>query len=686
MTMLLDDVHHMTRENLASVSALARRAVEVAAMLGDVFSFDHVAAMLDVSPAWLLGPVEELVLAGLLADDGNGIVFPGERTRQAVVETVPRSARPALQRRAIDVLLQAGASPIEPATHLATSAQAGGLGVVSALLAASRALGSSDPDAAVELSRRAFELSAAGDLRAAVAAETALLLHAADRAGDGKAFADAALRERLAPEQDAEIRLSIARMSALSPEMRAEAGRSALASPLPVALRARHLSQLVDNILEAGRVEVARELLPETVTAVTSSGDATATLALGVAKSRLAYMDGAFQQALRRIDMSFIAVQRVARPHVGVAEQRRAEQWRAELLLVCDEFDAAHHAAADGVAAARRDRQAWDEKSWKRFQGRHLLQAGRLSDAAATLEGTLAAADDAVMSAHDAAALLALGRIAIHRGDGRALRTCASLAERTLEHAAPEVRRHAAWFLALNDAAGGDPARARARLGALGEGGATSVSPLLMVDVTDPPQLVRIALAAGDDELARSAVAVAERRHRRNPDVGSIAAAAAHARGLLTGDLAALAQATELFADGLRPVARASAHEDYGLQLVRDGNRAGGVEEFGHALQIYSSAGAAWDSARVRRRLRELGVRRRLVKRVRPTSGWAGLTDAEIAVVRLVADGLTNREAAERLFISVHTVSMHLRHAFTKLDVNSRVELTRLVFVNEEAA
>jgi len=54
------------------------------------------------------------------------------------------------------------------------------------------------------------------------------------------------------------------------------------------------------------------------------------------------------------------------------------------------------------------------------------------------------------------------------------------------------------------------------------------------------------------------------------------------------------------------------------------------------------------------------------------------LTESELGVVKLVAQGMTNRQVATQLYVSPHTVSTHLRHAFSKLDVNSRVALTRL--------
>jgi DNA-binding CsgD family transcriptional regulator len=63
----------------------------------------------------------------------------------------------------------------------------------------------------------------------------------------------------------------------------------------------------------------------------------------------------------------------------------------------------------------------------------------------------------------------------------------------------------------------------------------------------------------------------------------------------------------------------------------------------------------------------------------RATFGWRSLTESESGVAALVVDGLTNREVANRLFVSPHTVDAHLRHIYRKLGIRSRVELTRVV-------
>ena len=57
--------------------------------------------------------------------------------------------------------------------------------------------------------------------------------------------------------------------------------------------------------------------------------------------------------------------------------------------------------------------------------------------------------------------------------------------------------------------------------------------------------------------------------------------------------------------------------------------------------------------------------------RGRPSSGWASLTPAELDVVRLVAEGLTNPQVGERLFISRRTVQTHLAHIFAKLGIST---------------
>ncbi len=64
-------------------------------------------------------------------------------------------------------------------------------------------------------------------------------------------------------------------------------------------------------------------------------------------------------------------------------------------------------------------------------------------------------------------------------------------------------------------------------------------------------------------------------------------------------------------------------------------------------------------------------------ERKRPTSGWASLTPAEQDVVRLVVEGLPNKDIAARLFVSPRTVQAHLSHVYTKLGVSSRVQLVQ---------
>jgi DNA-binding CsgD family transcriptional regulator len=182
--------------------------------------------------------------------------------------------------------------------------------------------------------------------------------------------------------------------------------------------------------------------------------------------------------------------------------------------------------------------------------------------------------------------------------------------------------------------------------------------------------LVRGALADGDP--ARAA-ALAEQAQRL---AASTAAAAEHARGLIDQDPAALGRAAESY-----PTARdqASALEDAGNACARHGDQASATTLLGQAYAMYEEAGEADDLARVRAGLRDAGTRlRHWTQADRPAFGWDSLTDTERRIADLVAEGLSNRQVANRVFLSTHTVAFHLRHIFWKLDISSRVHLARL--------
>jgi predicted ATPase/class 3 adenylate cyclase/DNA-binding CsgD family transcriptional regulator len=98
------------------------------------------------------------------------------------------------------------------------------------------------------------------------------------------------------------------------------------------------------------------------------------------------------------------------------------------------------------------------------------------------------------------------------------------------------------------------------------------------------------------------------------------------------------------------------------LRSTMGGNDFGGAWAEGAALSTEESIAYA---------LRGRGERKR------PSSGWESLTPTELDVVRLVRDGLQNKDIATRLFVSPRTVQSHLRHVYNKLGLTSRVQLAQ---------
>jgi DNA-binding CsgD family transcriptional regulator len=189
--------------------------------------------------------------------------------------------------------------------------------------------------------------------------------------------------------------------------------------------------------------------------------------------------------------------------------------------------------------------------------------------------------------------------------------------------------------------------------------------------------LVRGVLAGGNHERAAQLAAETQNLAKTRPDNSDMIAAAAHVRGLVEHDSAALEHAARTYS---APLAKAAAMEDAGRASLAHGDQGDAVARLRLAYEQYEKMSRTEDMARVRSQLRVAGVRVRHWKCARrPAFGWGSLTDTERRIAELVSQGLSNREVASQVFLSAHTVAFHLRHIFWKLDVGSRVQLARLV-------
>ncbi len=409
--------------------------------------------------------------------------------------------------------------------------------------------------------------------------------------------------------------------------------------------------------------------------AIGPSGDVRASFTLHLAESAVEYAEDDFGAAKELVELAY-------QEGIDAGDDQRlrlAHMWRGEILSVLDAYSDAFAVADDGLEAGKRDRQGWAYQMFETWRGRLLFQSGQLRPAHATLAARFADEDGShAMAVLDAAGVAALARLAIHAGDARHLRRLTDAAHVVVDAGTPAVRRHAAWVLALVASAQGDRASARHWSGALDQQDGRSLLPRFPVDVTDEVHLARIALAVGDNGLAGRTLATVRRRLELNPGVKTIAAVEAQVSGLVEERHEDLERAAALFEESPRRLALGSALEDYGRSLTKI-DRAAGVTVLGRALELYFALGAEWDARRVRGRLGDLGVRRRIVATRGHGNGLPTLTSAEVQVARLVSDGSTNREIADRLFLSPHTVNSHLRHIFTKLSIKSRTELARIV-------
>jgi len=191
--------------------------------------------------------------------------------------------------------------------------------------------------------------------------------------------------------------------------------------------------------------------------------------------------------------------------------------------------------------------------------------------------------------------------------------------------------------------------------------------------------LFSIGLISGATNISERTVEFAEEGARRNPDVATLNGLALNLRGLLGANLGMVAESMQILQHSPRPILRAAGAEGYGRLLLASGEREAGLDHLDAAWDTYDRMGASSPRARVQRLMREAGARR---------AKWVGdhtevekvsLTEAERRVAYLIANGHTNKSTAKSLGISINTVGTHLRSIYSKLGVQSRVQLTNIL-------
>ena len=673
------------RGRLVTLSVAARQFLQAGSVFGRSFSLADVATVLGSWPGVLVSVVDEALQANVLTDSGSRLEFRHDLIRQAITEDMAGSTRVALHRAAAAAILARGGPPSEAAPHLLAAAEPGDQEAVTVLRQAAAEIAGQAPQVAAELALRAVDLTDPGQPGWTEALVGAVRLAAwASMFSAATALAERALDLELDADSEAMVRLGLADALVLSGRRREVVAqcRQALArSDFPLRLRCHFLHDLGVSLALEGEVTEAEGAYRE---ALECAGPKDVALVIAC-RIVLAFLEGCRGHLSLWLTMAEQAA-RAAQKAGPEARQRFPQPSLATVLAVMDRFDDADSVLAACRLEAEEFGASWALEFCQRCVAYVRMMAGRLSDAAMEAEAALALIDAFDMWQDSDIPLGVLALVSFHRNDLEAAHAFVSRSAECTTIRAHSHPRYLDLAEALLQEAEGD---FRGAVQVLEEtfDRPEVLTQNLSVDPTLAPRLLRLAERAGDAARADAVVEGADGLARLNPTVASVVGSAAHCRGLRTGDSGQLVEAAELFRNSPRLMARASVFEDLGQTLVRSGDRDGGAVYLIDALEMYKDTGAARDESRVRRRLRRAGVKHR-PNQSRPTRaslGWESLTSAELRVVTLAAQGLTNRQIGERLFLSTYTVATHLKHVFDKVGVSSRVELTRLAMTHISA-
>jgi DNA-binding CsgD family transcriptional regulator len=140
-------------------------------------------------------------------------------------------------------------------------------------------------------------------------------------------------------------------------------------------------------------------------------------------------------------------------------------------------------------------------------------------------------------------------------------------------------------------------------------------------------------------------------------------------------------EAVAVLAESPAQLEHAYARANLGAALRRSNQRAAARDHLRQALELAQRAGATLLAEQTHQELIATGARPRRIE----LSGAAALTPSERRTATMAAEGMSNREIAQALFVTLRTVEMHLSNAFRKLGVSSRTQLSGALASNETA-
>jgi DNA-binding CsgD family transcriptional regulator len=666
----------LRRTILRRIGFLPKETLEVvrmASLLGSSFSVADLSTVLGRPPLDLVGHLDAAMRAGVLGEADGLLAFRHDLVREAVYEELSLPLRKGLHLQIGRALAEAGATPTQVASHLALGAAPGDAHAVAWIRRAAHQARPLAPSIAVELLRHAVELSEPnGPMRDELLAELVWALLWARHVVEAENLARQVLERTSDPSVAGMLHYSLAK--ALQAQGRIAESlhqlETGLALPgLSEQVRVKLLAELAGRRLHCRDTEGARAAGEQAVAGAERLDSAPAACAALSSLSFLATLQGRLAEA-EALGNAAVAI--ADRDGSGEAQLVGSRILQAFHRVYADRLEEAEAIVARGL---RLDESGLLASLYHAIAAIAHFHQGRWEEAVVEAETSLAVAGETGNRVLSMLAHAVVAHVAVHRGELGAARRSLDAAEGELAGTGP-ARFGLPWLMwaraRLHEAEGEDAA-ALCLLEGTWE--LTTHFELVAECYELTPDLVLRAVAAGRTDLAAATTAAMEGLAGRM-QTAVTTGTALHCRGLLADDPAALSDAVCAFRRGSRPFPRARASEDAGGTLARRGRVEEAVSALDEALAVYDQLGAHRDSARADAALRALGVRRgRRGPRARGATGWESLTPAEVAVVRLTAEGLTNREIGSRLFISPRTVATHLSHVFGKLGLSTRVEL-----------